>query len=213
MPHPPAAPSHPDHASEQWPVAAVVAGHSGASAADSHGLHSRPVVRRATCNGLQCRPGHRPVKAGAGKISRNAARRDNHAPDAWMASSTAAIRRCLTAEMSPSARKPDAWAWPPPPKRAAILALRVELAEREELYKNPQHPYTQALISAIPIPDPNLERDRIILKGDVPSPINPPPGCRFNPRCRVALDVCRQEEPPFKEYSPGHFVACWLLEG
>jgi oligopeptide/dipeptide ABC transporter ATP-binding protein len=98
--------------------------------------------------------------------------------------------------------------------RVAVMYVgkMVELADREELYRNPQHPYTQALISAIPIPDPNLERERIILKGDVPSPIDPPPGCRFNPRCRMAMDVCRQEEPPFKEYAPGHFVACWLME-
>ncbi len=98
--------------------------------------------------------------------------------------------------------------------RVAVMYLgkMVELAERMELFEHPQHPYTQALMSAIPIPDPRLKRERIILKGDVPSPLNPPSGCRFHPRCQFAMDRCSQEEPPFKDYGGGHFVACWLLE-
>ncbi len=99
--------------------------------------------------------------------------------------------------------------------RVAVMYLgkMVELAEREELYRHPQHPYTQALISAIPIPDPNLKReDRIILTGDVPSPVNPPPGCRFHTRCPYVMDRCREEEPPWKDYASGHHVTCWLLE-
>jgi oligopeptide/dipeptide ABC transporter ATP-binding protein len=87
-----------------------------------------------------------------------------------------------------------------------------ELCEREEFFRKPLHPYTQALMSAVPVPDPTHKRERIILKGDVPSPLNPPPGCRFHPRCPVAIDRCSEEEPPFKDYGAGHFVACWLLE-
>ncbi len=91
----------------------------------------------------------------------------------------------------------------------------VELGPREEVFKHPLHPYTQALMSAIPIPDPHQagSRKRIILEGDVPSPINPPSGCRFHPRCRYAIKgLCDREEPPFKDYGGGHFVACWLME-
>ncbi len=91
----------------------------------------------------------------------------------------------------------------------------VELGPREEVFKHPLHPYTQALMSAIPIPDPHQagSRQRIILEGDVPSPINPPPGCRFHPRCRYAIKgLCDREDPPFKDYGGGHFVACWLME-
>jgi oligopeptide/dipeptide ABC transporter ATP-binding protein len=96
--------------------------------------------------------------------------------------------------------------------RVAVMYLGkiVELTGRDELFANPLHPYTQALMSAIPVPDPTLKRDRIILKGDVPSPLNPPKGCRFHPRCPMVKDICSQEEPVFKEVSKEHWVACWL---
>jgi oligopeptide/dipeptide ABC transporter ATP-binding protein len=93
------------------------------------------------------------------------------------------------------------------------LGKIVELTGREELFRNPLHPYTQALLSAIPVPDPDYKRDRIILKGDVPSPLRPPSGCRFHPRCPVAMEQCSQQEPEFKEISKDHFVACWRVEG
>ncbi len=97
--------------------------------------------------------------------------------------------------------------------RVAVMYLgkMVEMTGREELFRNPLHPYTQALMSAIPIPDPKVRRERIILKGDVPSPLNPPAGCRFNPRCPVAMAHCKVEEPPFKEVSQGHWTACWRV--
>jgi len=98
--------------------------------------------------------------------------------------------------------------------RIAVMYLGkiVELANRDELYEKPMHPYTQALLSAVPIPDPTIEnkRQRIILEGDVPSPANPPKGCHFCTRCPRVMDVCREEEPPFKDYGDGHHVACWL---
>jgi oligopeptide/dipeptide ABC transporter ATP-binding protein len=98
--------------------------------------------------------------------------------------------------------------------RVAVMYLgkMVELTSRKELFDNPLHPYTQALMSAIPIPDPRVKRHRIILKGDVPSPLNPPSGCRFHPRCPVAFDHCSVEEPVFKEISPDHWAACWRAE-
>ncbi len=100
--------------------------------------------------------------------------------------------------------------------RIAVMYLGkiVELAERDELYATPMHPYTQALLSAVPIPDPVIEnqRKRIILEGDVPSPANPPKGCHFSTRCPRVMDICRQDEPPFKDYGGGHFAACWLYE-
>ena len=98
--------------------------------------------------------------------------------------------------------------------RVAVMYLgkMVELADREELFENPLHPYTQALMSAIPIPDPTLKRERIILKGDVPSPVNPPSGCRFHPRCPVVMDRCSLEEPQFIDIGKGHFAACWRVE-
>ncbi len=96
--------------------------------------------------------------------------------------------------------------------RVAVMYLgkMVELADREELFRNPLHPYTKALMSAIPIPNPRLRREHIILKGDVPSPLNPPKGCRFHPRCPIAVAQCAVEEPPFVEKNPDHSAACWL---
>ncbi|MEL7034971.1 MAG: dipeptide ABC transporter ATP-binding protein [Cyanobacteria bacterium J06592_8] len=100
--------------------------------------------------------------------------------------------------------------------RIAVMYLGkiVELSDRVSLYENPLHPYTQALLSAVPIPDPELEakRERMILKGDVPSPINPPKGCRFHTRCPLVIDRCRREEPEFRNVGQGHFVACHLVE-
>lgn len=98
--------------------------------------------------------------------------------------------------------------------RVAVMYLGkiVEVTTREELFRNPLHPYTKALMSAIPVPNPRLKRQRVILKGDVPSPLNPPRGCRFHPRCPVAVERCSQEEPVFREVSPEHWVACWLVE-
>lgn len=94
--------------------------------------------------------------------------------------------------------------------RVAVMYLGklVELGESENLYLKPLHPYSQALLSASPMPDPGLKRERIILKGDVPSPIDPPPGCRFHPRCKYARDICGSSEPAMREFEPGHFTAC-----
>ena len=98
--------------------------------------------------------------------------------------------------------------------RVAVMYLgkMVEMTSREELFRNPLHPYTQALMSAIPVPNPRLKRQRTILKGDVPSPLNPPQGCRFHPRCPVAIEICSQVEPAFLEVSPDHWVACHLAQ-
>jgi oligopeptide transport system ATP-binding protein len=98
--------------------------------------------------------------------------------------------------------------------RVAVMYLGaiVELADSNELYKNPKHPYTQALLSSIPIPDPEVEesRKRIVLQGDVPSPINPPQGCKFVDRCQFASERCKTEKPELVEISPRHYAACHL---
>lgn len=96
--------------------------------------------------------------------------------------------------------------------RVAVMYLGklVEVAESEELFRNPQHPYTQALMSAIPIPNPKAKRDRIILEGDVPSPLNPPKGCRFHTRCQEVVDICSQEEPLLINLEERHLCACHL---
>lgn len=101
-------------------------------------------------------------------------------------------------------------------QRVAVMYLGhiMELGNRKAVYENPLHPYTQALLSAVPSPDPYLEenRRRIILKGDVPSPANPPPGCPFSTRCPIVVERCRQEEPLLRELRPGQWVACHLAE-
>jgi oligopeptide/dipeptide ABC transporter ATP-binding protein len=98
--------------------------------------------------------------------------------------------------------------------RIAVMYLGkiVELTDRESLFAEPLHPYTEALLSAVPTPDPEAKRERIILSGDVPSPINPPKGCRFHTRCPYVMPRCRTEEPPMLEVKPGHQVACHLRE-
>ena len=90
------------------------------------------------------------------------------------------------------------------------LGKIVELAPASELYANPLHPYTGALLSAIPVPDPEHRKKRILLEGDVPTPINPPPGCRFKNRCPIGREkeICGVDEPVFREYDTGHFAAC-----
>ncbi|OEF99387.1 dipeptide/oligopeptide/nickel ABC transporter ATP-binding protein [Vulcanibacillus modesticaldus] len=90
------------------------------------------------------------------------------------------------------------------------LGSLVELADKTELYDQPLHPYTQALLSAVPVPDPDFKRERIILSGDVPSPSNPPAGCKFHTRCRYKMDVCTKEVPDLVDVGNGHYIACHL---
>jgi oligopeptide/dipeptide ABC transporter ATP-binding protein len=92
------------------------------------------------------------------------------------------------------------------------LGRMVELADKDDLYAEPLHPYTKALLSAVPIPDPDIKVERMIIEGDVPSPSNPPTGCAFHTRCPECMEICKEERPIFKEVSDRHFVACHLYE-
>ena len=92
------------------------------------------------------------------------------------------------------------------------LGNLVEMAPKKELFKNPQHPYTKALLSAVPIPDPDVKMNRIILEGDIPSPSNPPKGCKFHTRCPYAKPICKEQAPEFKDYGNNHQIACHLME-
>ncbi|MEK5398120.1 ABC transporter ATP-binding protein [Paenibacillus sp. FSL K6-2859] len=92
------------------------------------------------------------------------------------------------------------------------LGSLVETADKDTLYDRPMHPYTQALLSSVPVPDPTLKKERIILKGDLPSPVDPPSGCRFHTRCPSCMEICKQHVPIFREVEPGHEVACHLFD-
>ena len=98
--------------------------------------------------------------------------------------------------------------------RVAVMYLGkiAELAPAKSLYEEPRHPYTQALLSAVPIPNPRHKKERILLEGEIPSPINPPSGCYFHPRCRFAEDRCKKEAPPLKDFGDGHLAACWVTQ-
>ena len=92
------------------------------------------------------------------------------------------------------------------------LGSMVEMGSKEEIFKNPVHPYTKALFSAVPIPDPDYKMNRIVLEGDIPSPANPPKGCKFHTRCKYATERCKNEEPEYRDIGGGHFVACHLCD-
>jgi len=98
--------------------------------------------------------------------------------------------------------------------RVAVMYVGkiIELAETEELYLSPKHPYTEALLSAVPKPDPRLQEEQIILTGEVANPASPPSGCYFHPRCKYAQDICSQQAPALQELTPGHFVACHFAD-
>ena len=91
------------------------------------------------------------------------------------------------------------------------LGCLVEIGTLSEIYGNALHPYTQALLEAVPVPDPDFRRTVAMPKGEIPNPINPPTGCRFHPRCPIAIEKCSQEDPPLVEVRPNHKVACWLV--
>lgn len=99
--------------------------------------------------------------------------------------------------------------------RVAVMYLGkiVEMGEADGIYDHPRHPYTVALLSAVPVPDPKTKRKRIVLPGDVPSPVDPPPGCRFHTRCKYVMEVCREKEPPLMDRGGGHMAACFLEDG
>ena len=98
--------------------------------------------------------------------------------------------------------------------RVAVMYLGkiVELAETEALFLDLKHPYTEALMSAVPVPDPDYKAEQILLEGDVPSPLNPPSGCYFHPRCRYAKDICRNESPTYRDFGEEHFVSCHFAD-
>jgi peptide/nickel transport system ATP-binding protein len=93
------------------------------------------------------------------------------------------------------------------------LGAMMEFGTKKAIFSNPLHPYTQALFSAIPYPDPDVKMNRMVLNGDIPSPANPPKGCRFHTRCPYAKEICKHVPPEYTEVEPGHFAACHLLNG